>query len=552
MLSFASSGRPIRVLTASVFATAFIAAVGSTLLPASALAQSRAKIYVLPYQPVNGGAPAEVGKQTTEIVKSELANLAEVELVTSEAGDYEPTEGAQEPATLSGPQRDAELASAADLAARAKAAYDTAADLNRKTGKADFRQAITLYNQAIAEYRKTFDALTDFGRLTDIYLQLAICNYRSGDPEKGDQNLTNLVRLNPGFELDETKFPPPFVQQFKELRKKVMTAQRGSIAVESDPAGSKVVLNGRELGSTPLRINELIRGEHYIRIEAPDGKVAVASVTVSPGREEAVRISTTGTKSVAAGPEGKVYEKLKANKIDSQARADLAAIGKKVGAGYVMFGGVAEIRGNYQVHSYLLQVDQGLMTDVTPLTFDVDLLQASLEALKLSEDMKKRLVSFGTPLRDPVVPVIPGFESKATEGAPMPAVIGQPAWGEQIVSAPVAVVAPMGEVAPAPAPAPGYGQQPPPGYGQQPAPGFTPPPPAPAPRANTGGVFSQLNAPSTNAAPEEVSDIEYVPVYKKWWFWTIIGAVAVAGGTTAYFLAKPGISDQAAANIVIK
>jgi hypothetical protein len=28
------------------------------------------------------------------------------------------------------------------------------------------------------------------------------------------------------------------------------------------------------------------------------------------------------------------------------------------------------------------------------------------------------------------------------------------------------------------------------------------------------------------------------PVYKKWWFWTGLGAVAAAGGTTAYILTR--------------
>jgi hypothetical protein len=66
----------------------------------------------------------------------------------------------------------------------------------------------------------------------------------------------------------------------------------------------------------------------------------------------------------------------------------------------------------------------------------------------------------------------------------------------------------------------------------------TPPPMAAAPPAATAGPLSvsppgppaaNLVSPATTAEPEARS----APVYKRWWFWATIGAVAVAGGLIA-------------------
>ena len=91
-------------------------------------------------------------------------------------------------------------------------------------------------------------------------------------------------------------------------------------------------------------------------------------------------------------------------------------------------------------------------------------------------------------------------------------------------------------------PPPGWTVAPPPG--QEPAgappPGWTvaPPPPGPAPADAT--LVAQP-AP----APERSS-----PIYAKWWFWTIIGVVAVGGVATALALSSGTTKPDCPATVV--
>ena len=56
--------------------------------------------------------------------------------------------------------------------------------------------------------------------------------------------------------------------------------------------------------------------------------------------------------------------------------------------------------------------------------------------------------------------------------------------------------------------------------------------PEPAPAVQSSGATVVTERSGTEPAPDEAS----APIYKRWWFWTAIGVVAVAAGGTAYLL----------------
>lgn len=64
------------------------------------------------------------------------------------------------------------------------------------------------------------------------------------------------------------------------------------------------------------------------------------------------------------------------------------------------------------------------------------------------------------------------------------------------------------------------------------------PPPAPAP------PVVAAPEPVVVAAPAPAATDEPTPVYKSWWFWSVIGAVVVAGVVTGVVLSSGGTQDQ--------
>ena len=62
--------------------------------------------------------------------------------------------------------------------------------------------------------------------------------------------------------------------------------------------------------------------------------------------------------------------------------------------------------------------------------------------------------------------------------------------------------------------------------------------PKPQPKADIAGLLKPVK-PKKPRKPKPTS----TPIYKKWWFWTIVGAVAVGGGVGVYFGVNSGEPD---------
>jgi hypothetical protein len=62
----------------------------------------------------------------------------------------------------------------------------------------------------------------------------------------------------------------------------------GSIYVDSRPRGARVMLDGRLVGTTPTRINDVPIGSHVVRLELPDHRLWAVSTRVAAGQETPV------------------------------------------------------------------------------------------------------------------------------------------------------------------------------------------------------------------------------------------------------------------------
>ena len=65
---------------------------------------------------------------------------------------------------------------------------------------------------------------------------------------------------------------------------RVRATFRGSLAVNSTPAGARVSLDGMALGSTPIRIDGVPAGSHVLRLEAEGRRVSASAIQVVADR----------------------------------------------------------------------------------------------------------------------------------------------------------------------------------------------------------------------------------------------------------------------------
>jgi hypothetical protein len=74
-----------------------------------------------------------------------------------------------------------------------------------------------------------------------------------------------------------------------------VTSGRGAIDVDSRPRGARVLVDGRFVGHTPLRIADMVAGEHQITLELGGYHPATGRVHVEPGRAQSLRMTLRAT-----------------------------------------------------------------------------------------------------------------------------------------------------------------------------------------------------------------------------------------------------------------
>ena len=69
------------------------------------------------------------------------------------------------------------------------------------------------------------------------------------------------------------------------------TETTGSVRLETRPAGARVMIDGRSVGSTPLSVPKLAAGSHTIRVSLAGHKTVNTTAVVRGGQQTLVRLS---------------------------------------------------------------------------------------------------------------------------------------------------------------------------------------------------------------------------------------------------------------------
>jgi hypothetical protein len=452
------------------------------------------------------GAPQAAAEKLWAQVVAEVKTRPEVALteVTDKGSDLalSANRGAAEAEKAAADAR-GQVAKAQDLARKGKAV----------PAAAGFLKAITLLLARPLTVDETGGLL-----LTDATAQLAVARMISGNDEGGDEALADLVRRAPDKAPSGGDYPPAFLRAYDAARQRVLSGPRGTLRVLAPTeAGvpARVLLDGRHLGAAPLQLSDVPSGVHVVRVERP-GEAWAETVTL-PGGGELLLQPRLGT--TAATPVADLAADLARGQLDRPTAAKAARLARSKGAQAALVGTVAKERDGLAARSFLVLVKGERVVPLSAMTLDAELLGASLEVLRLADDLVARLAA---PPPEPPLPLPLGTAS--ADALEMPSVAAAPPPPEG-GAAPVAVssselaraagVAPSRAVltpgaapaaapapaAPAPAPAPVAAAEP------APAVAATPPAPAPAeaaesaPAARRVSIPGQAPAPAPNAPP---------------------------------------------------
>ncbi len=263
------------------------------------------------------------------------------------------------------------------------------------------------FEDAVATLKKGIDGVladpstADFELVTDGYVKMAAAQFRMGSEKAAKDTLLDLARIAPAYVMP-AGFPPVFQREFEKAKKRLDKQPTGTVSIDG-PAGATAFLDGRELGMVPYEEKGVSAGTHYVKVEGARNDRFGQAVTVTGGTSRVM--ASFG----AAGPRQVVGSKVAVADPDVKAKLDegvVARLGpymRTAGADYALVGYVYKTSDTtLTAGSALYSAKQQAFTQLSPRTFDTEVLTANTESYRLVAEVLQRLQVFGSAASLPV------------------------------------------------------------------------------------------------------------------------------------------------------
>jgi|GEM_PF-1245420 len=146
-------------------------------------------------------------------------------------------------------------------------------------------EAIPFLEKAAGALEQGIIAGADNRYLLESLLLLAQARATAGDRPGALSAFERVVEIDALLELDTVNYPPKMVQIFEEARVRALGRGTGAVMVNTAEPGALVWLDGRAVGKTPVTVDPVVAGEHYLVVEGSDGRRTMQTVRVEADRD---------------------------------------------------------------------------------------------------------------------------------------------------------------------------------------------------------------------------------------------------------------------------
>jgi len=139
-------------------------------------------------------------------------------------------------------------------------AQEQEAELLLQQGKQDYMMG--RFEEAIDKLSRAIELLTEEEKLIDAYLHLAISHFALSQMDEVKEALTQLTLMQPQYKIDPLFYPPDFIKLHEEVKEKSFA----HLSLKTEPTDVEVYLDGKLAGKSPIKIRNLLPGEHRLKL----------------------------------------------------------------------------------------------------------------------------------------------------------------------------------------------------------------------------------------------------------------------------------------------
>ncbi|MBI5480903.1 MAG: PEGA domain-containing protein [Deltaproteobacteria bacterium] len=165
-------------------------------------------------------------------------------------------------------------------------------------GRSEYAKAGEHLRKALKAFDESAAVLDDVKPVAYVHVLLGIAEGRRGNDQECVKAFSRALVLQPTVSPDLTAQPQKIRKAFERARK-VLKAKNGGATITSQPEGVDVFVDGRPAGQTPA-VLDLLPGSHYIRATRPGYAPAGTHVEIKSGESAQVPLRLRAQSAAAA------------------------------------------------------------------------------------------------------------------------------------------------------------------------------------------------------------------------------------------------------------
>ncbi|MGE6762506.1 PEGA domain-containing protein [Corallococcus interemptor] len=206
-----------------------------------------------------------------------------------------------------------------------RAAYD---NLDPDTAAVKFKAAAEAYVQRPGDLRPE--------KLGETYLFQGASQLLNGDVAGAKAAFTNALLAEPSLRPDAALFGQDVQRVFSEAQGELNAAPQGSLVVNSQPQGARVLVRGREVGTTPLSGAKLAPGHYPVQVVLPGYAPFATYAEVKPSAPTELKTKLAPAPGLSALRDAAAKAGTEAAFDADGTPPEVGAIGERLNARYVV------------------------------------------------------------------------------------------------------------------------------------------------------------------------------------------------------------------------
>jgi hypothetical protein len=192
-------------------------------------------------------------------------------------------------------------------------------------------------------------------QLIDAYMLRGVALCRLNRARDAEAIFSRVVVFREGYEYDSARYPAECAETFATARDRTLAGPRASLEVNTEPTGAEVYVDGRSYGPSPVVIDDLLVGDHYITIKHIAYVKAVERATVArTGSSVSYALLPNARSALVAS--GEATSALRGELGEERAGSAIRSLGNTLGAAQVVIGVARPLGDELHVQLFLYDV----------------------------------------------------------------------------------------------------------------------------------------------------------------------------------------------------